>query len=288
MSLPFEPRDEDRRLLTGAGRFCDDDRAARRGACRLRPLASCLCRDPRHRHARGPVAAGSPGGADRRRHGTGRHRQCDARQPGPERRRGLSYRTARRWPATASAMPARPSRLSIAESEAIARDGAELVAVDYEAARSGHRCRGGGAFGGAAALARGAGQYRARLARIRRHRARHCRCRFRRGRACRAGPSRQSAHRHGADGAARRAGALRRRQRSLHSVLRLAERLCAAAEPGALHGAAAGAHPRPERRCRRRFRHARDRLSGIPGAAGRGTADRPRRCAGWRAAPRGF
>src|SRR3954470_22459607 len=28
MSLPFEPRDEDRRLLTGAGRFCDDDRAA--------------------------------------------------------------------------------------------------------------------------------------------------------------------------------------------------------------------------------------------------------------------
>ena len=28
MSLPFEPRDEDRRLLTGAGRFCDDERAA--------------------------------------------------------------------------------------------------------------------------------------------------------------------------------------------------------------------------------------------------------------------
>src|SRR3954469_11746658 len=28
MSLPFEPRDEDRRLLTGAGRFCDDERVA--------------------------------------------------------------------------------------------------------------------------------------------------------------------------------------------------------------------------------------------------------------------
>src|SRR5919199_318319 len=28
MSLPFEPRDEDRRLLTGAGRFCDDERQA--------------------------------------------------------------------------------------------------------------------------------------------------------------------------------------------------------------------------------------------------------------------
>ena len=28
MSLPFEPRDEDRPLLTGAGRFCDDERAA--------------------------------------------------------------------------------------------------------------------------------------------------------------------------------------------------------------------------------------------------------------------
>ena len=28
MSLPFEPRDEDRRLLTGAGRFCDDEREA--------------------------------------------------------------------------------------------------------------------------------------------------------------------------------------------------------------------------------------------------------------------
>jgi carbon-monoxide dehydrogenase large subunit len=26
MSLPFEPRDEDGPLLTGAGRFCDDDR----------------------------------------------------------------------------------------------------------------------------------------------------------------------------------------------------------------------------------------------------------------------
>ena len=28
MSLPFEPRDEDRRLLTGVGRFTDDERAA--------------------------------------------------------------------------------------------------------------------------------------------------------------------------------------------------------------------------------------------------------------------
>jgi len=28
MSLPFEPRDEDPRLLTGAGRFADDERAA--------------------------------------------------------------------------------------------------------------------------------------------------------------------------------------------------------------------------------------------------------------------
>src|SRR5690348_6534493 len=28
MTLPFEPRDEDRALLTGAGRFFDDDRAA--------------------------------------------------------------------------------------------------------------------------------------------------------------------------------------------------------------------------------------------------------------------
>ena len=26
MSLPFEPRDEDQRLLTGAGRFVDDER----------------------------------------------------------------------------------------------------------------------------------------------------------------------------------------------------------------------------------------------------------------------
>src|SRR4051794_25341801 len=28
MSLPFEPRDEDQNLLTGAGRFADDERAA--------------------------------------------------------------------------------------------------------------------------------------------------------------------------------------------------------------------------------------------------------------------
>ena len=111
MSLPFEPRDEDRRLLTGAGRFCDDDRAAGEAH-------AVFVRSP-HAFAaisgidirRGPVAAGSPRGTDRRRHGTGRYRQCDPRHVRSRTARVLLYRTARRWPATASAMSARPSRL---------------------------------------------------------------------------------------------------------------------------------------------------------------------------------
>ena len=118
--------------------------------------------------------------------------------------------------------------------------------------------------------------------------ARRGRRRFRRGRACRAGPARQPAHRHGADGAARRAGALRRRERPLHPVLRLAERLCAAAEPGAVHG-----------RCRRSASASSAAMSAAPSACARPAIRNTRRCssrrsgpaarcAGWRAAPRGF
>ena len=178
---------------------------------------------------------GVSGGADRRRHGRCRHRQRDPRQPGPERRRA-----GRAIPSGAGRRLRPPCRRGRGARRR--RDRGDRARRRracrgrLRAARSGHRCRGRRAAGRAATLARGAGQCRARLARVRRHRPRRGRGRLRRGRACRAGPARQPAHRHGADGAARRAGALRRRERPLHPVLRLAERLCAAAEPGALHG----------------------------------------------------
>ena len=168
--------------------------------------------------------------------------------------------------------------LVVAESEAMARDAAELVAVDYEAARSGHRCRGGGASGGAATLARGARQYRARLARIWRHRAR------RSSMPLSPGPrmSRGSGSSISASSWRRWSRAARWRATTRDSdryILSCASQSAFVLRQNLAHcmGVAAGAHPRPERRCRRRFRHARDRLSGIPGAAGRGAADRPRR-----------
>ena len=288
MSLPFEPRDEDRRLLTGAGRFCDDERGAGRGACaclsaRRMPLPRSAASTPSAARrlpgvlavltAADMEAAGvgnvtlASAGAERRRArraapaGAGRRLRppCRrARRAGRRRNRGDRARRApnlsRSITSRAIRSPmSRPPSARTRRSSGPRRRAISRSTGTGSAARRRARAV-APVFAGAAHVAR------VRLVNQRIVMA----------------PMEPR-------------GALARydaRERPLHPVLRLAERLCAAAELGALHGVAARAHARRQRRCRRRVRHARDRLSGISGAAPRGPADRPRRCAGWPAAPR--
>jgi carbon-monoxide dehydrogenase large subunit len=130
MSLPFEPRDEDFRLLTGAGRFCDDERAAGEAH-------AVFVRSPHAFAAIGAIdtagARAVPGvlavltAADMERAGVG---NVAIITPVPN-GRGL---VVPRRPALAGEFARHVGdavALVVAESEAAARDAAELVAVDY-------------------------------------------------------------------------------------------------------------------------------------------------------------
>jgi carbon-monoxide dehydrogenase large subunit len=131
MSLPFEPRDEDFRLLTGAGRFCDDDRSAGEAF-------AVFVRSPHAFAAIRGIDAGAaqavPGvlavltAADMERAGVGNVTIATPVPNGP----GLvvPYR-----PALAGGFVRHVGdavALVVADSEAIARDAAELVAIDYD------------------------------------------------------------------------------------------------------------------------------------------------------------
>ena len=132
MSLPFEPRDEDRRLLTGAGRFCDDDRAPGEAhAVFVRSPHAFAAISGIDIHA----ARSLPGilavltATDMEQAGIG---NVTLATPVPN---GAGLVVPHR-PALAGDCVRHAGEavaLVIAESEAIARDGAELVAVDYEA-----------------------------------------------------------------------------------------------------------------------------------------------------------
>src|SRR3954469_15214736 len=130
MSLPFEPRDEDRRLLTGTGFFCDDDRVAGEAY-------AVFVRSPYAFAAIGGIDASAaralPGvlavltAADLAEAGIG---NVTLASPVPN---GAGLVVPDR-PALAGDVVRHAGEavaLVIAESEAIARDAAELVAVDY-------------------------------------------------------------------------------------------------------------------------------------------------------------
>jgi aerobic carbon-monoxide dehydrogenase large subunit len=132
MSLPFEPRDEDQKLLTGAGRFADDERAAGEAH-------GVFVRSP-HAFARiraidTVVARAVPGilavltAADMAQAGIG---NVTLAAPVPN---GAAMVVPHR-PALAGDIVRHvgdPVALVVADTEAVARDGAERVAVDYEA-----------------------------------------------------------------------------------------------------------------------------------------------------------
>ncbi len=131
MSLPFEPRDEDRRLLIGAGRFCDDGRAAGE-------VHAVFVRSP-HAFAaiRGIDASAAltlPGvlavltSGDMAAAGIG---SVTLASPVPN---GAGLVVPHR-PALAGDRVRHAGEavaLVVAESEAVARDAAELVAVDFD------------------------------------------------------------------------------------------------------------------------------------------------------------
>ena len=131
ISVPFEPRDEDRRLLTGVGRFCDDERS--RGEAH-----AVFVRSPHAFAAIRGVDAGAARaatgvlavltGADMDRAGVG---NIAIVTPVPN-GRGL---VVPHRPALALDMVRHvgdPVALVVAESDAAARDAAELVAIDYD------------------------------------------------------------------------------------------------------------------------------------------------------------
>ncbi|HEX2150908.1 MAG TPA: molybdopterin cofactor-binding domain-containing protein, partial [Stellaceae bacterium] len=131
MSLPFEPRDEDRRLLIGAGRFCDDEREAGEAH-------AVFVRSPHAFAAISGIDASAaralPGvlavltAADMEEAGIG---NVTLASPVPN---GAGLVVPDR-PALAGDCVRHAGEavaLVVAESEAAARDGAELVAVDYE------------------------------------------------------------------------------------------------------------------------------------------------------------
>jgi len=131
MTLPFQPRDEDQKLLTGAGRFTDDERAA--GAAHAvfvrSPHAFATVRgidaEPARR-ARGVLAVLTA--ADMREAGAG---NVAVVAPVPN---GAGLVVPFR-PALAGEVARHVGdavALVVAETEAQARDAAELVAVDYD------------------------------------------------------------------------------------------------------------------------------------------------------------
>ncbi len=131
MSLPFEPRDEDRRLLTGAGRFCDDERMAGEayGVFVRSPHAFAAIRAIDTAAARAmPGVLAILTSDDMAREGVG---NVTIAAPVPN---GAGMIVPHR-PALAGDTVRHvgdPVALVVADSEAIARDAAELVAVDYE------------------------------------------------------------------------------------------------------------------------------------------------------------
>ncbi len=131
MSLPFEPRDEDRRLLTGAGRFCDDDSVPGEAhAVFVRsPHAFAAIRGVDARAARAlPGVLTVLTAADMKEAGIG---NVTLASPVPN---GAGLVVPDR-PALAGDCVRHAGEavaLVVAESEAIARDAAELVAVDFQ------------------------------------------------------------------------------------------------------------------------------------------------------------
>ena len=130
MSLPFEPRDEDPALLTGRGRFCDDERSAGEAhAVFVRsPHAFAAVRGVDTAAARAlPGVLAVLTAVDMERAGVGNVALITPVPNGP----GL---VVPHRPALAGDMVRHvgdPVALVVAESEAIARDAAERVAVDY-------------------------------------------------------------------------------------------------------------------------------------------------------------
>ena len=131
MTLAFQPRDEDQKLLTGAGRFLDDEReaGAAHGVFVRSPHAFAAIRS-----IDTAVAQGAPGvlavltAADLAREGVG---NVSVIAPVPN---GAGLVVPFR-PALASDVVRHVGdavALVVAETEAAARDAAELVAVDYE------------------------------------------------------------------------------------------------------------------------------------------------------------
>jgi carbon-monoxide dehydrogenase large subunit len=131
MSLPFEPRDEDRRLLTGAGRFCDDERVAGEAH-------AVFVRSP---HAFAAIsgidtsaARALPGvlavltASDMRAAGIGNVTLASPVPNGD----GLVVPTRPALAGDCVRHAGEAVALVVADSEAVARDAAERVAVDYE------------------------------------------------------------------------------------------------------------------------------------------------------------
>ena len=131
MSLPFEPRDEDRRLLTGAGRFCDDERAA--GEAHAVFVRSPHAFAAIHSIDTGPALA-LPGvlavltASDMKQAGIGSVTVATPVPNGP----GLVVPDRPALAGDCVRHGGEAVALVVAESEAAARDGAELIAVDYE------------------------------------------------------------------------------------------------------------------------------------------------------------
>jgi carbon-monoxide dehydrogenase large subunit len=131
MSLPFEPRDEDRRLLIGAGRFCDDERIAGEAH-------AVFVRSP-HAFAaiRGIDASAAlklPGvlavltASDMKQAGVGNVTLASLVPNGA----GLVVPDRPALAGDCVRHAGEAVALVVAETEAAARDGAELVAIDYE------------------------------------------------------------------------------------------------------------------------------------------------------------
>jgi carbon-monoxide dehydrogenase large subunit len=131
MSLPFEPRDEDRRLLTGAGRFCDDERIAGEAHAvfvRSPHAAAAIARIDSEAASARPGVLAVLTAADMQRDGIG---NVTIATPVPN---GAGMVVPNR-PALAADRVRHAGEavaLVVAETEALARDAAELVAVDYE------------------------------------------------------------------------------------------------------------------------------------------------------------
>src|SRR4051795_12497379 len=131
MTLPFQPRDEDRKLLIGAGRFFDDERAAgaAHGVFVRSPHAFAMIRSIDTAAARAmPGVLAVLTAADLAREGVG---NVSVIAPVPN---GAGLVVPFR-PALACDMVRHVGEavaLVVAETEAAARDAAEQVLVDYE------------------------------------------------------------------------------------------------------------------------------------------------------------